>query len=114
MFKKIMVGMFFIVALVLTACGGTSETEVAPTVVEEELATIAPQETPSPTPTSQAVTTEDGGEPDSAAEPSCVPNAPKPTPSAEAIELFGPDPETDWIKGPQNAAVTILEYGDFQ
>ncbi|MEN7974152.1 MAG: hypothetical protein ABFR47_10010, partial [Verrucomicrobiota bacterium] len=34
------------------------------------------------------------------------------TPS-EFVELFGVT-ENDWVKGPETAALTIVEYGDFQ
>ncbi len=43
----------------------------------------------------------------------CIPN-PLPTPSAEDLAIFTPDPDKDWIKGPEDAAITIVEYADFQ
>ncbi len=46
-------------------------------------------------------------------EATCVPN-PQPTPQPEDLALFSPDPERDWIKGPDDAAITIVEYGDYQ
>lgn len=45
--------------------------------------------------------------------PTCIPN-PLPVASAEDIAAFSPDPKTDWIKGPEDAAITIIEYADFQ
>ena len=47
-------------------------------------------------------------------QPTCVPNPPRPTPSEEDLAVFTPDPENDWIKGPADAPITIIEYGDFQ
>ena len=47
-------------------------------------------------------------------QPTCVPNPPLPTPSPEDLAVFTPDPETDWIKGPEDASITIIEYADFQ
>ena len=44
----------------------------------------------------------------------CVPNPPRPVPSEQDLAIFTPDPETDWIKGPEDAAITIVEYADFQ
>jgi len=48
------------------------------------------------------------------AESTCQPDPPRPTPRPEDLALFSPNPETDWIKGPEDAAITILEYADFQ
>ncbi len=115
MLKKITIGMLLVLTLLLTACGGTSKTEVAPTVAAaaeaEETVEVVPQEAPSPIPATQE---EEESAPVTATDAVCVPNAPKPTPSEEILEIFTPDPETDWIKGPETAAVTIVEYADFQ
>ena len=46
--------------------------------------------------------------------PVCVANPPPPIPSAEDLAVYTPDPENDWIKGPEDAAITIVEYADFQ
>ena len=46
--------------------------------------------------------------------PTCIPNPPRPTPSDEDLAAFSADPENDWIKGPEDAAITIVEYADFQ
>jgi cyclophilin family peptidyl-prolyl cis-trans isomerase/protein-disulfide isomerase len=46
--------------------------------------------------------------------PTCIPNPPQPTPSEEDLAVYSVDPETDWIKGPVDAAITIVEYADFQ
>lgn len=72
-------------------------------------ATEAPTATPEPSiqiPTENPL---DAGE-----EPTCIANPPLPTPSAEDLSVFTPDPEQDWIKGPDDAAITIIEYADFQ
>lgn len=44
----------------------------------------------------------------------CIPNSPPPEPSAADLAVYTPDPETDWIKGPEDALITIVEYADFQ
>jgi cyclophilin family peptidyl-prolyl cis-trans isomerase/protein-disulfide isomerase len=51
---------------------------------------------------------------DSEGLPTCIPNPPQPTPSPEDLEVFTPDPDTDWIKGQEDAPITIIEYADFQ
>lgn len=38
----------------------------------------------------------------------------QPTPGDTETSLFPPAQETDWAKGPPDAYVTIIEYGDFQ
>jgi cyclophilin family peptidyl-prolyl cis-trans isomerase/protein-disulfide isomerase len=46
--------------------------------------------------------------------PTCIPNPPRPTPNEEDLAVFSANPETDWIKGPEDAIITIVEYADFQ
>jgi cyclophilin family peptidyl-prolyl cis-trans isomerase/protein-disulfide isomerase len=46
--------------------------------------------------------------------PTCIPNPPRPTPNEQDLAVYSVDPETDWIKGPEDAAITIVEYADFQ
>jgi cyclophilin family peptidyl-prolyl cis-trans isomerase/protein-disulfide isomerase len=43
-----------------------------------------------------------------------VPNGSPPAPSAEDLALYTPNPEKDWVKGPDDALITIVEYADFQ
>lgn len=38
----------------------------------------------------------------------------KPTPGPTAESIFPPIGDTDWVKGPANAKITIIEYSDFQ
>lgn len=64
---------------------------------------------PEPTTEVQSIPTEE-----SPGEPTCVPVPPLPDPSEEELAIFSPDPEKDWIKGPDDALVTIVEYADFQ
>jgi cyclophilin family peptidyl-prolyl cis-trans isomerase/protein-disulfide isomerase len=45
--------------------------------------------------------------------PTCVPNPPPPVPSETDLENFSPR-EGDWVKGPDDARITVVEYADFQ
>ena len=47
-------------------------------------------------------------------EPICQPEPPPPVPSLEDVILYSPNPDVDWVKGPDNARITIVEYADFQ
>lgn len=102
--------------LILAACQSstpvateiTSETETvqntaAPThtIVNTEI----PRETEPPT---EEVASTDSPP------PGCTVISPKPTPGPTQQSLFPPAGEEDWITGPNDAAITIIEYGDFQ
>jgi protein-disulfide isomerase len=73
------------------ASTATSESRPAPTVV-------------------LSVPTESAFLPDSG----CTVITKKPTPGPTAESIFPPVSKTDWVKGPDNAKVTIIEYSDFQ
>ncbi|MCK4489290.1 MAG: peptidylprolyl isomerase [Anaerolineales bacterium] len=49
-----------------------------------------------------------------AVDPTCQPNIPPPQPSAQDLANYTPDPASDWIIGPEDARITIVEYADFQ
>jgi hypothetical protein len=77
------------------------------------------QATPTSTPTTSArpaptvvlsVPTQAALSPDSG----CTVVTQKPTPGPTAESIFPPVTETDWVKGPADAKVTIIEYSDFQ
>jgi hypothetical protein len=38
----------------------------------------------------------------------------KPTPGPTAESIYPPISTTEWVKGPESAKVTIIEYSDFQ
>lgn len=73
--------------------------------------TATPTTEPRPTPTlvlavpSQPVLSPDAG---------CTVISQKPTPGPTAESIFAPVSETEWVKGPASAKVTIIEYSDFQ
>lgn len=99
--KKINLILFVVIlSLVIGACSSVVETEI-PVVeapAEETLVVEAPSLVSADIPTP----------------PTCIPDPPRPVPSEEELAAFSADPETDWIKGPEDAAITIVEYADFQ
>jgi hypothetical protein len=38
----------------------------------------------------------------------------KPTPGPTPVTIYPPVTSADWVKGPDSAKVTIIEYSDFQ
>lgn len=46
--------------------------------------------------------------------PGCTVNSPNPTPGPTEQSIFPPVTEDDWSRGPEDAAVTIISYSDFQ
>ena len=60
----------------------------------------------SPTPTD--------GQSANQAEANCTVVSREPTPGPTEQSLIPPVSETDWVHGPEDAKVTIIEYGDFQ
>ena len=90
-----------LLALIIGACSSVGE---APMVDEVPTDTVLVEDqAPADLLTDQAQTG-----------PVCVANPAPPVPSAADLETFTPDPEKDWVKGPEDAAITIVEYADFQ
>ena len=100
-------------ALLISACAsGASPAVSTPVEPPEEEATPALPTTvavePTPTEPGPVVVTE------TPADPTCEVDPPRPTPNPTDEMLFSVDPEEDWTKGPADAPITIVEYGDFQ
>lgn len=100
-----------VLVLGLSACTG-APSDADPTATPEPVTQAAPTaESPAPTETgSGSETSSDLPESD----PTCEVDPPLPTPNPTDEMLFAPDPEEDWIKGPDDALITIVEYADFQ
>ncbi len=82
---------FIILGLFLSACSPGADIMPTPT----EVSIIFP-ETPTP------------------AAPECSTTEIIPTPAAEEASLFPPVTEADMASGLEDAAVTFIEYGDYQ
>ncbi len=104
MFKRISI---LFMPLVIAACAGKAEptSSAAPPAPTEVVAT-SPAPSPSP-----AVAAATEGAVDFVSECTLVSSLPE-APS-EFAELFGVT-AGDWVDGPETAALTIVEYGDFQ
>lgn len=97
--------------ILIIACGGESPTPTEQATVTETV--TQPPATPTEAP---ATPTTDSPQVETSSGPfgsECVLASSVPEPPAEFIERFGPQ-EDDWSIGPEDAAVTIIEYGDFQ
>ena len=110
--------------LFLAACGGNAQTttpplSASPTSPEVVLPTSAPNSSSSE-PTSE--TAPEGESGSSPFEPvsgnlsmeGCTVSTLLPQADPTIVSRFSPVSEADWQRGPTDAAVTIVEYGDFQ
>jgi hypothetical protein len=93
----------WVTLLLLTACG-----EIIVTPIDE--ASIQPTEIP--TKTAAVLPTEDR-KPETVLLSECTVVSSQPEPPAEFVELFSVN-ANDWVTGREDAAVTLIEYGDFQ
>ena len=91
-------------ALSLAACQGQA---ASPQPTPTEAAT------PSLVPTIQATQAE--ATPTQPSAPAgCTAISPEPTPGPTETSLFPLVNSDDWVKGPEDASITLIEYSDFQ
>lgn len=108
-------------ALVLSACQtavstqevGTTSVTPATTATQKATATLPATATQSATPSNQ-VAKQSTPLSTSVITANCTVVSQSPTPGATEQSLFPPVGDSDWSVGPDTAAVTIIEYGDFQ
>jgi hypothetical protein len=99
-------------ALLLGACSGTAEPtatdapEQEPATATSRPATSAPTEEPTLPPPTKA---EPAGE-QTTARPQETTEPPAPTPDTSFLDVQ----PGEWVHGPDDAAVTVIEYSDFQ
>jgi hypothetical protein len=94
-------------AVLLAACRGTPEPVVEETPPPAAAETAPPAATPLPVQPPQV------SEP-AANTPGCTVVSTSSEPDPMIQELFPPVQPDDWVKGPEAARVTIIEYSDFQ
>jgi len=114
--KKIILILFILVALVLTACQSSTPTELVVATAEAAV-TQPPADTTVPTEVSEPAATEaseDATANESVVRAKCTVESRDPTPGPTEESIFAPVSESDWARGLDTAAVTIIEYSDFQ
>ena len=94
-----------LIAVMLAGC--LPQAQAAPT----STATLAPTTTSRPAPT---VTLAVAEETPILLNSGCTVVTQKPTPGPTAESNFPPVSPSDWVRGPADAKVTIIEYSDFQ
>lgn len=88
----------------------TTETSVEPDIQSSD---TPPQPTsPAVSPTPSSAPPEDQAT--QQAQANCTVVSRQPTPGPTEQSLIPPVSDTDWVHGPEDAAVTFIEYGDFQ
>ena len=124
MTKRLIVFLIFALFL-LSACSGAEQvtvTETSETHADSQPAEAANSEDDETTeavpteiePTEAAVLDSGGGSVSaSGLQMECTLVSDQPDAPAEFVAIFGVT-EDDWAKGPETAAVTFVEYGDFQ
>jgi hypothetical protein len=109
--KKIFMLFLILLAMGLTGCKpkeltasnltSTATTEARPTLTKE----VGPAPTAILTVPTQSAILPDSG---------CTVITMKPTPGPTAESIYPPVSDTDHVKGPASAKVTMIEYSDFQ
>ena len=107
MLKKIVI-LLVLLSTFLAAC--SSSTTGLPT--ETPVETEAPRTEIPPSP--EASPTQDAGQATEQAEAYCTVVSRQPTPGPTEQSLVPLVGDEDWTKGPDDALVTFIEYGDFQ
>ncbi|MBC8505557.1 MAG: hypothetical protein ISR58_00545 [Anaerolineales bacterium] len=108
--------LLFILVFLLAACGGEIPTQVIEDAAQEAVA--APEATHTqlpPTETPVQVTEEvviEEPEPVELVSECTLVSSPM-SPESQYAELFAVT-DDDWVSGPDDAALTIVEYGDYQ
>ena len=103
----------------LAACQGAATPEAQPGTPAGQVEAFATSEAAEPTePAATGAPTVETGASSAPATPSaqaqCTVVSGQPTPGPTQQSLFPPVGEDDWVKGPQDADITLIEYSDFQ
>lgn len=116
MIKRSMVPLLLLV-FVLAACQGETPvaTEVDDTSAVVATATRVPTKIPAvPTDLPNPTTGSTQEASDLPVPVGCTVISPRPTPGPTQQSIFPPVDESDWVRGPETAGVTLIDYSDFQ
>lgn len=119
--RRLLIPIIFL-AMILAACqANTPVTTEIPNETESIQSTEAPTDTPVKTEAVQntevAEETSIPNEEDALSDsppPGCTVISARPTPGPTEQSLYPPVSEEDWVSGPDDASITIIEYSDFQ
>lgn len=92
------------------APAGTPAGQLEPFATSESASSQSPTQTSAPESATGSSAT--AASPTTPADCTVVSRQPTPGPTQES--LFPSVSEDDWVKGPESAAVTLIEYSDFQ
>jgi len=93
--RKLWYLFIFMAAVLLSACGSTSSGNTPPGTQPPQ-AVVPPTEDPN------------------APKMECTVVSIMPTPGPTQVSIFPPPGEGDWVRGGDDAVLTIVEYSDFQ
>lgn len=97
--------LFILLSVLIAACGGASTPKSSAATPTEVSRDAPPTLVSTPTLLSPA---------DLQLTTNCTVVSRRPTPGPTEQSLFPPVDEDDWVKGEEDAQVTIIEYSDFQ
>jgi hypothetical protein len=109
--KTILTPLLLLFVIGLSACTGLA-TPVTIVVTATPEATSAANPPTQPAGPTTAATSSGAIGPSAPA--GCTVVSPQPTAGPTEQSLFPPVQPTDWVRGPETASVTIMDYSDFQ
>ena len=108
-------------AILLAACGPATPSPVAVATNTPQVAAVPPTATNVPAAATPTVAQGAAGTAVAAASPAATEAFPTPNPNPQCTAVpitadpnIKPAAADEWSKGPATAAITVIEYGDFQ
>ncbi len=108
---------FGVILLAMLAACSPAVSQVEPTAqpVATEVEVVLPSSTPEATVTPTQANVQEDSQPslETGLESECTLVSSLPDPPQEYADLFAVTRD-DWVVGPEDASITLIEYGDFQ